>query len=534
MSNIYIQEPPTNGKVLLKTTAGDIDIELWSKEAPKACRNFVQLCMEGYYDGTVFHRVVPDFIVQGGDPTGTGAGGESIYGRPFKDEFHSRLRFNRRGLVAMANAGPHDNGSQFFLTLGRADELNNKHTIFGKVTGDTVYNMLRLAEVECDGEERPLNPHKIKSAEVLHSPFDDIIPREIKKLKKEKDKEETKKSQSKATKNFSLLSFGEEAEEDEEMVNQVSQTFKGKSKSSHDLLKDDPRLSSVPAVDKGKKKKASASGDAALSGDEAEGDVEDDMDTDEEYDSEKKEKIRELISKKLKKEKGGEKVTEPTEEEQEKKMSRSDELRKEARQLKKELQAIKQRKEESSKPAKDEVKEVEKKPTNEAVAEYLEGRKKYEGLKNRKLKKGSSREEQTLALLNSFKSKLSSAITEGPQEDVEELAEDDDKGWMAHVLQFDEQSRKVKDANMQDEDTFEIYDPRNPVNKRRREESKKILKEKKAKRASTTGRNMGVPWISQFHPSWPTCTWKKWKRGLCYPTLEQHQVIGSGMWMTPG
>lgn len=482
MSNIYIQEPPTNGKVLLKTTAGDIDIELWSKEAPKACRNFVQLCMEGYYDGTVFHRVVPDFIVQGGDPTGTGAGGESIYGRPFKDEFHSRLRFNRRGLVAMANAGPHDNGSQFFLTLGRADELNNKHTIFGKVTGDTVYNMLRLAEVECDGEERPLNPHKIKSAEVLHSPFDDIIPREIKKLKKEKDKEETKKSQSKATKNFSLLSFGEEAEEDEEMVNQVSQTFKGKSKSSHDLLKDDPRLSSVPAVDKGKKKKASASGDAALSGDEAEGDVEDDMDTDEEYDSEKKEKIRELISKKLKKEKGGEKVTEPTEEEEEKKMSRSDELRKEARQLKKELQAIKQRKEESSKPAKDEVKEVEKKPTNEAVAEYLEGRKKYEGLKNRKLKKGSSREEQTLALLNSFKSKLSSAITEGPQEDVEELAEDDDKGWMAHVLQFDEQSRKVKDANMQDEDTFEIYDPRNPVNKRRREESKKILKEKKAKR----------------------------------------------------
>uniref|UniRef100_A0AAX7SF13 Spliceosome-associated protein CWC27 homolog n=1 Tax=Astatotilapia calliptera TaxID=8154 RepID=A0AAX7SF13_ASTCA len=397
MSNIYIQEPPTNGKVLLKTTAGDIDIELWSKEAPKACRNFVQLCMEGYYDGTVFHRVVPDFIVQGGDPTGTGAGGESIYGRPFKDEFHSRLRFNRRGLVAMANAGPHDNGSQFFLTLGRADELNNKHTIFGKVTGDTVYNMLRLAEVECDGEERPLNPHKIKSAEVLHSPFDDIIPREIKKLKKEKDKEETKKSQSKATKNFSLLSFGEEAEEDEEMVNQVSQTFKGKSKSSHDLLKDDPRLSSVPAC------------------------IPFITDVYVEF----------MISKLYF-------------------SIYSDELRKEARQLKKELQAIKQRKEESSKPAKDEVKE------------------------------GMCA--NTLALLNSFKSKLSSAITEGPQEDMEELAEDDDKGWMAHVLQFDEQSRKVKDANMQDEDTFEIYDPRNPVNKRRREESKKILKEKKAKR----------------------------------------------------
>ncbi|XP_029025951.1 spliceosome-associated protein CWC27 homolog isoform X2 [Betta splendens] len=476
MSNIYIQEPPTNGKVLLKTTAGEIDIELWSKETPKACRNFVQLCMEGYYDGTIFHRVVPEFIVQGGDPTGTGTGGESIYGRPFKDEFHSRMRFNRRGLVAMANAGPHDNGSQFFFTLGRADELNNKHTIFGKVTGDTVYNMLRLADVECDHDERPLNPHKIRTTEVLYSPFDDIVPRETKKTKKDKDKEEAKKSQSKATKNFSLLSFGEEAEEEEEMANQVSQTLKGKSKSSHDLLKDDPRLSSVPAVDK--KKKKGASGDSAETDDEAD---DDEADSDGNEDSEKKEKMRELISQKLKKDKGAEKRTEPTEEERGTKSSRSDELRKEARQLKKELQAIKQRKEESLKPAVDEVKE-DKKPSSEAVAEYLEGRKKYDELRKQKLKKGSSREEQTMALLNRFKSKLSSAITEAPEEDVEELAEDDDKGWMGHVLQFDEQSRKVKDANMQDEDTFEIYDPRNPVNKRRREESKKIMREKKAKR----------------------------------------------------
>lgn len=118
------------------------------------------------------------------------------------------------------------------------------------------------------------------------------------------------------------------------------------------------------------------------------------------------------------------------------------------------------------------------------MAEYLEGRKKYEELRKQKRKKGSNREEQTLALLNRFKSKLSSAITEAPEEEdeVEELEDDDDKGWMAHVLQFDEQTRKVKDANMHDEDTFEIYDPRNPVNKRRREESKKIMKEKKAKR----------------------------------------------------
>ncbi|XP_054613872.1 spliceosome-associated protein CWC27 homolog isoform X2 [Dunckerocampus dactyliophorus] len=442
----------------MRTTAGDIDIELWSKETPKACRNFVQLCLEGYYDGTKFHRVVPEFIVQGGDPTGTGTGGESIYGRTFKDEFHSRLRFNRRGLVAMANAGPHDNGSQFFFTLGRADELNNKHTIFGKVTGDTVYNMLRLAEVECDGDERPLNPHKIKSTEVLHSPFDDIEPRETKKGKKEKDKEEGKKSQSKATKNFSLLSFGEEAEEDEEMVNQVSQSLKGKSKSSHDLLKDDPRLSSVPVVDKAEK----------ASGDESQDD--------------EGEKASELVRAKL--QKGADKARVPEDgEERGKKSSRSEELRKEVRQLKKELKALKQR-EDGSKPAVEEVKEEVKKPTSEAVAEYLEERKKYEERRKGKKKKGSGREEQTMDLLNRFKSKLSSAINDAPEveDDEEELAEDDDKGWLGHVLQCDEQTHKVKDANMQDEDTFEIYDPRNPVNKRRREESKKIMKEKKAKR----------------------------------------------------
>lgn len=74
MSNIYIQEPATNGKVIMKTSLGDIEIELWSKEAPKACRNFIQLCMEGYYDGTIFHRVVKGFIAQGGDPSGNGFG----------------------------------------------------------------------------------------------------------------------------------------------------------------------------------------------------------------------------------------------------------------------------------------------------------------------------------------------------------------------------------------------------------------------------------------------------------------------------
>ena len=91
MSQNYMMEPATNGKVVLRTSAGDIDIELWSKETPLACRNFVQLCMENYYDATIFHRLVPGFIIQGGDPSGTGMGGESIFGKPFKDEIHSRV-----------------------------------------------------------------------------------------------------------------------------------------------------------------------------------------------------------------------------------------------------------------------------------------------------------------------------------------------------------------------------------------------------------------------------------------------------------
>uniref|UniRef100_UPI00398EB109 spliceosome-associated protein CWC27 homolog isoform X2 n=1 Tax=Pristiophorus japonicus TaxID=55135 RepID=UPI00398EB109 len=436
MSNIYIQEPPSTGKVLLKTTAGDIDIELWSKEAPKACRNFIQLCLEGYYDNTIFHRVVPGFIVQGGDPTRSGTGGESIYGRPFKDEFHSRLRFNRRGLVAMANAGSHDNGSQFFFTLGPADELNNKHTIFGKV---------------------------------LHNSFDDIVPRVLKKHKKEKREEDVKKTHSKGTKNFSLLSFGEEAEEEEEEVNRVSQSMKGKSKSSHDLLKDDPRLSSVPVVEN----------EPATVKTKRESDKEEN----DESDSEEWEQMKEQIAKKLKKDKNEDVKPQLREDDddEKKKLSRSEELRKEARQLKREILASKQKKAEIVQKEEVVSQETEQAP-NSAVAEYLNERKKYEELRRQKPKNGPTREEQTLALLDQFKSKLTKAISETSEEEIVQPDGEDDQGWMSHVLQFEEQTRKVKDANVQDEDTFEIHDPRNPVNKRRREESKKIMKEKKERR----------------------------------------------------
>lgn len=128
MSNIYIQEPSTEGKVLLKTTVGDIEIELFSRECPRACKRFVQLCLDGFYDGLTFHRLDKEFIVQGGDPAGNGSGGH-LPEDPIRLESHSRLRFIRRGLVGLADC----DSSQFFFTLGPTPELQDKHTLFGKV-----------------------------------------------------------------------------------------------------------------------------------------------------------------------------------------------------------------------------------------------------------------------------------------------------------------------------------------------------------------------------------------------------------------
>lgn len=239
MSTIYVSEPPTKGKLVLNTTHGALDIELWPKEAPKAVRNFVQLCLEGYYDNTIFHRILKGFLIQGGDPTGTGTGGQSVYGGAFADEFHQRLKFKYRGLVACANAGsPHSNGSQFFISLDRCDWLDRKNTIFGKVTGDSVYNLPRIADVETDKNERPLDPApKIISVEVIWNPFDDIVPRVAPAEPSSISTIDTDNTKKKAVKKLNLLSFGEEAEEEEKELAATKQ----KIKSSHDVL-NDPRL----------------------------------------------------------------------------------------------------------------------------------------------------------------------------------------------------------------------------------------------------------------------------------------------------
>ena len=213
MSSLYNLEPQPTAKVVLQTTAGDLSLELFARQAPLAARNFLQHCLDGYYNNTIFHRLVPNFIIQGGDPTGTGSGGISALneGEPFKDEFHGRLKFNRRGLLGMANEGRDSNGSQFFLTLDKTPELQEKHTLFGRVEGDTIYNLMKMAEaelVEGQGSERPLYPTRIIGSEILVNPFEDMVARvrDAPRTKVEEAKKETKKRKKPAGKN--VLSFG--------------------------------------------------------------------------------------------------------------------------------------------------------------------------------------------------------------------------------------------------------------------------------------------------------------------------------------
>lgn len=121
----------------IHTELGSLNLELHCDLVPKTCENWLALAESGYYNGTVFHRVIKNFMAQGGDPTGTGKGGSSIWGATFEDEFHHSLSHNTRGVLSMCNAGPNTNGSQFFITFKSAHHLDRKHTVFGKVVGGT-------------------------------------------------------------------------------------------------------------------------------------------------------------------------------------------------------------------------------------------------------------------------------------------------------------------------------------------------------------------------------------------------------------
>ena len=193
--NLENQQGPT---AVLKTNQGEIKIQLFPEQAPMTVENFIRLAQKGYYDGTIFHRVISDFMIQGGDPEGNGTGGESIWGHPFEDEL-SRELFNIRGALSMANSGPNTNGSQFFIAQnknmpkryikqmepagypkeiihaykqGGTPWLDGRHTVFGQViTGMDVVD--KIAKSKKDKMDKPLEDITIESIQVQGSKFDD-------------------------------------------------------------------------------------------------------------------------------------------------------------------------------------------------------------------------------------------------------------------------------------------------------------------------------------------------------------------------
>ena len=151
--------------VVLETNEGNIEIKLFPEAAPKTCENFIGLIKKGYYNGIIFHRVIKSFMIQGGDPTGTGMGGESLWGGKFDDEFSDAVKFDHKGILAMANAGPGTNGSQFFITTAPTPWLNGHHTIFGEVING--YDIVsKIENTATAAQDRPVQEQKIIKAYV--------------------------------------------------------------------------------------------------------------------------------------------------------------------------------------------------------------------------------------------------------------------------------------------------------------------------------------------------------------------------------
>uniref|UniRef100_A0A1B6I137 RING-type E3 ubiquitin-protein ligase PPIL2 n=1 Tax=Homalodisca liturata TaxID=320908 RepID=A0A1B6I137_9HEMI len=158
------------GYVRLVTNFGPLNLELYCDMVPKASENFMKLCERGYYDNTKFHRSIRNFMIQGGDPTGTGDGGESIWGKPFEDHFKPNLTHTGRGVLSMANSGPNTNKSQFFLTYRSCRHLDGKHTVFGRVVGG-LDTLSAMEQVEVDNKDCPIEDIVIEKAQVFVDPY---------------------------------------------------------------------------------------------------------------------------------------------------------------------------------------------------------------------------------------------------------------------------------------------------------------------------------------------------------------------------
>ncbi|CAK1552585.1 unnamed protein product [Leptosia nina] len=180
------------GYVRLVTNVGQLNLELYCDVIPKACDNFIKLCLKGYYNGTKFHRSIRNFMIQGGDPTGTGLGGESIWKKPFEDEIKPNLHHSGRGVLSMANSGPNSNGSQFFITFRSCKQLDGKHTIFGKLVGG-IDTLTAMEQIEVDNKDRPIHDIVIEVAQVFVDPFADaeeqLAAERVQELKRQAEAE---------------------------------------------------------------------------------------------------------------------------------------------------------------------------------------------------------------------------------------------------------------------------------------------------------------------------------------------------------
>ncbi|KAI8118107.1 hypothetical protein FF38_05791 [Lucilia cuprina] len=177
------------GYVRLTTNLGPLNFELYCDQVPKTCDNFLRHCSNGYYTGTKFHRSIRNFMIQGGDPTGTGTGGQSVWGKKFEDEFKPNLSHTGRGMLSMANLGPNTNGSQFFITYRSCKHLDGKHTIFGKLVGG-LDTLQKMEQIEVDNKDRPIEDITIESAQVFVDPFKEAEEQLIKERAEEVEKQQ--------------------------------------------------------------------------------------------------------------------------------------------------------------------------------------------------------------------------------------------------------------------------------------------------------------------------------------------------------
>ncbi|ORZ17894.1 cyclophilin-like domain-containing protein [Absidia repens] len=159
--------------VTLHTDLGDLKIEVFCEAVPNTAENFLALCASGYYNNNLMHRNIKGFMLQTGDPTGTGKGGNSIWGRKFNDEIRSTLKHNARGIVSMANSGANTNGSQFFITYGKQPHLDTKYTVFGKVIDGADTTLDAIEKVPVDEKHRPIQELRIKNVTIHANPIAD-------------------------------------------------------------------------------------------------------------------------------------------------------------------------------------------------------------------------------------------------------------------------------------------------------------------------------------------------------------------------